>query len=265
MTQNDPDLRDRIAEALCPPGHRQGYVSSSSNEVPATRPCVYHAAEADAVLSVQPAPDQRAAVTPPPALTEEGRLRARVEVLEDALKQSEGLAKLGARCFRDHHDGQLAGGRAEIEGHRFALSVKLSLGTGAPWDAIYERAAELRRLAGEAQQDEHSCGNCEGIDPDSCLANPDRPRPNLFAESGVDTPRCDCGHEGMGLRWHMKACAWVKQLTDEARELLAEDDAREAQQDPAPGGPVPVGGVKGNPFDYHPEDEAARSGQPETD
>ncbi|MGV9352334.1 hypothetical protein [Streptomyces misionensis] len=45
----------------------------------------------------------------------------------------------------------------------------------------------------------------------------------------------------------------------------ADELAREAQQDPAPGGLAPVGGVKGNPFDYHPEDEAARSGQPETD
>ena len=30
---------------------------------------------------------------------------------------------------------------------------------------------ELRRVAGEA----HSCGNCEGINPDTCLMNPHRP------------------------------------------------------------------------------------------
>ena len=34
----------------------------------------------------------------------------------------------------------------------------------------------LRRLADEAQQpDPHSCPNCEGIDPDTCLMNPNRP------------------------------------------------------------------------------------------
>ncbi|MDQ0792032.1 hypothetical protein [Streptomyces sp. B1I3] len=38
------------------------------------------------------------------------------------------------------------------EMHRLALSEALGLGTGAPWDAIRERAAELRRLADEAQQ-----------------------------------------------------------------------------------------------------------------
>ncbi|MEV4784056.1 hypothetical protein AB0K53_01130 [Streptomyces tuirus] len=27
------------------------------------------------------------------------------------------------------------------------------------------------------QTDPHSCGNCEGIDPGSCLFNPDRPKP----------------------------------------------------------------------------------------
>lgn len=35
--------------------------------------------------------------------------------------------------------------------HRLALSEALGLGTGAPWDAIRDRAAELRRLADEAQ------------------------------------------------------------------------------------------------------------------
>ncbi|MFE2384473.1 hypothetical protein [Streptomyces misionensis] len=82
-------------------------------------------------------------VTPPPALTEVGRLRAQVEVLQQDAERDRGLAKLGARCFRDHHDGQIAEGRATVEGHRFALSVTLGLGTGAPWDAIHERVKEL--------------------------------------------------------------------------------------------------------------------------
>jgi len=36
------------------------------------------------------------------------------------------------------------------ERHRLALSEALDLGAGAPWDAIHERVAELRRVAAEA-------------------------------------------------------------------------------------------------------------------
>ncbi|MGY1579187.1 hypothetical protein [Streptomyces sp. MN13] len=61
------------------------------------------------------------------------------------------------------------------EDHRLALSLALGLGTGAPWDAIRNRADELRRMADEAQPAEaHACTNCEGIDPDTCLMNPER-------------------------------------------------------------------------------------------
>jgi hypothetical protein len=129
------------------------------------------------------------------------------------------LRAIGLACGRDilgsvrhlKHFERVEQAETAIEEHRLALSEALDLGTGAPWDAIHERVAELRRLAGEA----HRCGNCEGIDPASCLANP----------------------------------------------------ARAAQQDPTQDGMTPVGGVKGNPFDYHPEDAAApaRSGQPETE
>lgn len=84
-----------------------------------------------------------AGVTPPPALTEEGRLRARVKVLEADAERGQGLTKIGARCMREGHQGLIETGRVVIEGHRFALSTKLALGTGAPWDAIHARVAEL--------------------------------------------------------------------------------------------------------------------------
>jgi hypothetical protein len=34
----------------------------------------------------------------------------------------------------------------------------------------------------------------------------------FLAESGVNTPGCDCGHEGMGPAWHLKSCAWLRTL-----------------------------------------------------
>jgi hypothetical protein len=116
--------------------------------------------------AVLPAPVDQAAVMPPPALTEVGRLRSRVQVLEEEAERNEGLAKVGARCMREGHQGLVESGRVIIEGHRFALSVKLGLGTGAPWDAIHERVASLRRMADEAQP----------------------------AETEATVPVCICGH-----------------------------------------------------------------------
>jgi hypothetical protein len=97
-----------------------------------------------------PQPEDPAAVVPPPALTEEGQLRARVQVLEEDLQRSNGLAKVGARCMREGHQGQIESGRVAIGGHRFALAVRLGLGTDASWDAIYERVAVLPAPTGQA-------------------------------------------------------------------------------------------------------------------
>lgn len=150
-------LRDEIVNALgriktVPPvGHRREQADHVLAVLYREWPQMRAEAEDAAVL---PAPDQLAAVTPPPAFTEEGRLRSRLNVLEDALKRSEGLSKVGARCMREGHQGLIEHGRVTIEGHRFALSVKLDLGTGASWDAIHERVAELRRLAGDTQHNE---------------------------------------------------------------------------------------------------------------
>lgn len=52
---------------------------------------------------------------------------------------------------------------------------------------------------------------------------------HLHTESGVDTPGCDCGHEGMGQKWHRKQCAWVISLDvphpdDEGDELVCVDE-----------------------------------------
>ncbi|MGW2594812.1 hypothetical protein ACWCXC_31730 [Streptomyces sp. NPDC001515] len=52
------------------------------------------------------------------------------------------------------------------EAHRLALSEALGLGTGAPWDAIRDRAAELRRLADEAQPTETERCTCADAGPE---------------------------------------------------------------------------------------------------
>lgn len=35
--------------------------------------------------------------------------------------------------------------------------------------------------------------------------------PARHATEGIDTPGCDCGHDGMGAGWHV-SCAWVAGL-----------------------------------------------------
>lgn len=136
------DHRDRIADAVTP-------------LLLDTLPKVIARARgyeiADAVLAVPSSP----AVTPPPALTEVGRLRAQVEVLQQDAERDQGLAKVGARCMREGHQGLIEQGRVVLEGWRFALSVALDLDTEAPWDAIHERVKELadRPAVGARQPD----------------------------------------------------------------------------------------------------------------
>lgn len=61
-------------------------------------------------------------------------------------------------CKREQDQRARAGSprRTTSESHRLALSEALGLGTGAPWDAIYERVAELRRVADEATAEHHT-------------------------------------------------------------------------------------------------------------
>ncbi|MEU5742008.1 hypothetical protein ABZ784_28955 [Streptomyces tendae] len=168
----------------------------------------------DALAAVLPATTDQAAVAPPPVLTEEGRLRVRVQVLEEDAERDQGLAATGARCLLRGHQGQIESGNAIVEGHRFALSVKLGLGTGAPWDAIYERVADLSRMADEtpaAETEAHVCkpdaiayycptsgeteSNCHsGFD--ACCDRPDLHQPTAGerqAEAAA-APCVECGH-----------------------------------------------------------------------
>lgn len=38
--------------------------------------------------------------------------------------------------------------------------------------------------------------------------------PDRLAQSGVHTPGCDCGHNGMGISWHSDDCGWRRSQLD---------------------------------------------------
>ncbi|CUW31734.1 HNH endonuclease signature motif containing protein [Streptomyces reticuli] len=75
----------------------------------------------------------------------EGNRKCRTCRLEESRRRRE--REKAARAARPKETGRVP--RRTAEQRRLALSEALGLGTGAPWDAIFERVAELRRLAGE--------------------------------------------------------------------------------------------------------------------
>lgn len=99
-------------------------------------------------------------------------------------------------------------------------------------DVILADVAELRRLAVEARDGQTTQTEAQRSDVGTefvqQIDNPDEAALNLWeadlAQSGVDTPGCDCGHDGMGVRWHDTACAWKVGLVAEVRQLLAKPD-----------------------------------------
>jgi hypothetical protein len=36
-------------------------------------------------------------------------------------------------------------------------------------------------------------------------------------ETGVDTPGCDCGHDGMAFGWHLQGCHWREAMAAQER------------------------------------------------
>lgn len=73
------------------------------------------------------------------------------------------------------------------------------------------------------------------------------------AESGVETPGCDCGHEGMGEMWHARSCVWRSgighRIAHRIRaELVCCDIFQQVQRDKQDGVPNAIGRamLKGN-------------------
>lgn len=73
---------------------------------------------------------------------------------------------------------------------------------------------ELRRLAAETAGPEAQGARCERCSPRAEETEPnnivDWPEVDYrTAQSGIDTPGCDCGHDGMGPGWHGPGCDWM--------------------------------------------------------
>ncbi|PJN00827.1 hypothetical protein CG740_23265 [Streptomyces sp. CB01201] len=109
---DQPTLRDRIRRAIC---EANGFEFDDDGMEPDE-----YGDHADAVMAVLPAPVDRAAC------------------------DCEAEVHMGAGIY--HHPWcatKWPAAVAEAEARRLALSQALGLGTGAPWDAIQERAGEL--------------------------------------------------------------------------------------------------------------------------
>ncbi|WP_329615634.1 hypothetical protein OG244_23255 [Streptomyces brevispora] len=73
------------------------------------------------------------------------------------------------------------------ESHRLALSEALGLGTGAPWDAIRDRAAELHRAAAQPTESGGPCPHCRHI---SCRHR--TPCNAILSATSITVQRCPC-------------------------------------------------------------------------
>jgi hypothetical protein len=104
---------------------------------------------------------------------------------------------------------------------------------------VREWANELRLLTDEAQQPEaHSCSNCDGVDPDTCWMNPNRP-PEQCPDSEFDGYGLQCqkpaGHNLCTFEEEQRAAdepravthaRAVQEIRDAARHLYADAGIR---------------------------------------
>jgi hypothetical protein len=104
---------------------------------------------------------------------------------------------------------------------RFELADESGLPAVVPAGAGEEPAQEMRAPRSDVGTEfVHQIDNPDGAALDLWETD--------LAQSGVDTPGCDCGHDGMGLRWHDTACAWKVGLAAEARQAIAAGEPAEA-------------------------------------
>lgn len=64
------------------------------------------------------------------------------------------------------------------------------------------------------------CKFCQAACQCECHGEAEQPGPLTRAEEarlaqdGVDTPGCNCGHDGMGVSWHGDDCLWRRSVVD---------------------------------------------------
>lgn len=146
---NQTALRDRIADALISWTYRGKEPDPGIGMLETVRANAY--SRADAVLAVLPAPADRAAT-----LREAADALGRMDYDTDS-------RDYGYDTYRDAWNGGVMDGADLLRG----LAVEAGQAGGPS-----REAAEAPHTA---TPDAHSCGNCDGIDPDSCLTNLDRP------------------------------------------------------------------------------------------
>ncbi|MDX2766443.1 hypothetical protein [Streptomyces europaeiscabiei] len=175
-------LRDRIAEALISWTYRGKEPDPETGILETVRANAY--SRADAVLAVLPAPADRAAVLREAA--EVVRSMDSDYALQEAAEHLDGLAveadeEREAQAHLDQLAEELAAAIASCPGYEMnpnpcrcpCEGCKHNCGAHDPQPAV--GACVAAEAPHTVAPDAHSCGNCDGIDPDSFLTNLDRP------------------------------------------------------------------------------------------
>lgn len=106
------------------------------------------------------------------------------------------------------------------------VTVLLSGPDGRPYwlELDPERANVLREAL--AETDEHpTTPDCPTPESHNWGCGCPTDQLPLHAQSGIDTPGCDCGHDGMGPKWHARACAWLDTMTVPHPDAVADEPA----------------------------------------
>lgn len=97
------------------------------------------------------------------------------------------------------------------EQYRFAT-------TWAEYNAGRRAAADRKAATPAAVEARDPCPHCDQPYPrrlmETHLAVEHPDVLGRLAESGVHTPGCDCGHDGMGVSWHSDDCPWRRSILD---------------------------------------------------
>lgn len=159
-------LRDLIADALAA---AEGWQWAPGYDKALSPMYQHYLRQADVVMPVLPASSDQAAV----------------------IAERDSLGREADRLRKDWVQMRARAERAEAGRAAVLREAANALAAVGPEDSLVsgpkawtEAVETLRRMADETPQAEtHTCGNCEGIDPDTCLTNLDRPVPEARQET----------------------------------------------------------------------------------